>query len=330
MIHSRKTKTRTTDGGVIVCGSIQFLILLKTNGKDLGCYFDRLNSSETCPIVQPHTIYQDMNNKEKIQIPNPVDIHIRNLLIENHILDNPRIVRCGNMSNKVYEGSWGLRYQPYITFCGRWECRVCRSKLIEKQRKHHFRNNIEFINFRKGKILLLTLTIPHCIQDSFSFIYKRFKRSLSEMKSGWGWKKLKKITSCEFHYDTLELTHSDNGNHLHNHITYGVLNPDVSNKTIKDILFDTWSFYTSKIGFKKLSKEGIHVTEISPNGSHSGSRGDKTVEELTKEKGTLEYWEKEYLNTFPNKTSQEIGKEIMKINRTFKGSRRGRIWTNGK
>ena len=84
-----------------------------------------------------------------------------------------------------------------------------------------------------------------------------------------------------------------------------------------------------RMGFRKLSKKGIDVTEISPNGSHSGSRGDKTVEELTKEKGTLEYWEKEYLNTFPKKTSQEIGKEIMKINRTFKGSRRGRIWTNG-
>ncbi len=272
-----------------------------------------------------------MNNKQKIQIPNPEDIHIRDLLIENHIIDNPRVVRCGRTSNKVYEGSWGLKYNPYITFCGSWECRVCRSKLIEKQRKHHFSNNIEFINLRKGKILLLTLTIPHRIQDSFSSIYERFKRSLSEMKGGWGWKKLRKITSCEFHYDTLELTHTDNGKHLHNHITYGVLNPDVSNKTIKDILFDTWSYYTSKMGFKKLSKKGVHV--IVPDsetylGSHSGSRGDKTVEELTKEKGTLEWWEKEYLNTFPKKTSQEIGKEIIKINRTFKGSRRGRIWKN--
>ena len=293
------------------------------------CYLDRLNSSDTYPIVQHHTNYKDMNNKEKIQIPSPVDIHIRDLLIENHILDNPRIVRCGNMSNKVYEGSWGLRYQPYITFCGRWECRVCRSKLIEKQRKHHFSNNIDFIRLRKGKIILLTLTVPHCIQDSLSFIYSRFKSSLSLMKGGWGWKKLKKMTSCEFHYDTLEITHTDNGKHLHNHITYGVLNPDVSNKTIKDILFDTWSYYTSKMGFRKLSKKGIDVTDTFL-GSHSGSRGDKTVEELTKIKGTLEYWEKEYLNTFPNKTSQEIGKEIMKINRTFKGSRRGRIWKRTK
>ena len=275
-----------------------------------------------------------MNNKEKIPIPSPVDIQIRDLLIENHIIDNPRILRCGKSSNKVYEGSWGLRYQPYITFCGRWECRVCRSKLIEKQRKHHFRNNIEFINLRKGKILLLTLTVPHRIQDSFSFIYKRFKRSLSEMKGGWGWKKLKKITSCEFHYDTLELTHTDNGKHLHNHITYGVLNPDVSNKTIKDILFDTWSYYTSKMGFRKLSKKGIDVSDTFL-GSHSGSRGDKTIEELTKEKGTLEWWEKNYMNIwthpktqFREKRLQEIGKEIMNINRTFKGSRRGRIWMN--
>ena len=268
-----------------------------------------------------------MNNKEKIPIPSPVDIQIRDLLIENHIIDNPRILRCGKSSNKRFEGGFGYIYNPYFTFCGRWECRVCRSKLIEKQRKHHFSNNIEFINLRKGKILLLTLTVPHCIQDSFSFIYKRFKRSLSEMKGGWGWKKLKKITSCEFHYDTLELTHTDNGNHLHNHITYGVLNPDVSNKTIKDILFDTWSYYTSKMGFRKLSKKGIDVTETL-YGSHSGSRGDKTIEELTKEKGTLEYWEKEYLNTFPNKTSKRIGNQIMNINRTFKGSRRGRIWMN--
>ena len=277
-----------------------------------------------------------MNNKQKIQIPNPEDIHIRDLLIKNHIIDNPRVVRCGKTSNKVYEGSWGLRYQPYITFCGRWECRVCRSKLIEKQRKHHFSNNIEFINLRKGKILLLTLTVPHRIQDSFSSIYERFKRSLSEMKGGWGWKKLKKITSCEFHYDNLEITHTDNGKHLHNHITYGVLNHDVSNKTIKDILFDTWSYYTSKMGFRKLSKKGIHVTETL-YGSHSGSRGDKTIEELTTEKGTLEWWEKNYMNIwthpktqFREKRLQEIGKEIMNINRTFKGSRRGRIWTNGK
>ena len=272
--------------------------------------------------------------KEKIQIPSPEDIQIRDLLIENHIIDNSRIVRCGNTSNKIFEGHWGLRYEPYITFCGRWECRVCRSKLIEKQRKHHFSNNIEFINLRKGKILLLTLTIPHCIQDSFSSIYERFKRSLSQMKGGWGWKKLKKITSCEFHYDNLEITHTDNGKHLHNHITYGVLNHDVSNKTIKDILFDTWSYYTSKMGFRKLSKKGIHVTETL-YGSHSGSRGDKTIEELTKEKGTLEWWEKNYMNIwthpktqFREKRLQEIGKEIMNINRTFKGSRRGRIWMN--
>lgn len=268
-----------------------------------------------------------MNNKQKIQILSPEDILIRDLLIENHIIDNPRIVRCGNTSNRIYEGHWGLRYKPYITFCGRWECRVCRSKLIEKQRKHHFRNNIEFINFRKGKILLLTLTVLHCIQDSLSSIYKRFKRSLSEMKGGWGWKKLKKITSCEFHYDNLEITHTDNGKHLHNHITYGVLNNDVSNKTIKDILFKTWSYYTSKMGFRKLSKRGIDVSDTFI-GSHSGSRGEKTVEELTKIKGTLEYWEKEYLNTFPKKTSQEIGNQIMNINRTFKGSRRGRIWVS--
>jgi len=279
-----------------------------------------------------------MNNKQKIQIPSPQDIQIRDLLIENHIIDNPRILRCGKSSNKRFEGGFGYIYNPYITFCGRWECRVCRSKLIEKQRKHHFSNNIEFINLRKSKILLLTLTVPHCSQDSFSSLYKRFKRSLIQMKGGWGWKKLKKITSCEFHYDNIEIPLTDKGYHPHNHITYGVLNPDVSNKTIKDILFDTWSYYTSKMGFKKLSKKGIDVYEGDTNtylGGHSGSKGDKTVEELTKEKGTLEWWEKNYMNIwtdpkiqFREKKLEEIGKEIMNINRTLKGSRRGRIWMN--
>ena len=131
-----------------------------------------------------------------------------------------------------------------------------------------------------------------------------------------------------FHYNNIELIERNNGYHLHSHITVGVLN-DVSLLTIEDLLFDTWSNETFKVGLDKISRKGVNVTDVTKTvGGHSNSYGDKSIEELSKIKGTLEWWEKEYLNTFPKKTSQEIGKEIIKINRTFKGSRRGRIWKN--
>ena len=272
-----------------------------------------------------------MNDKEKLQIKE--DIEIRNLLIQESIIQDSRVIRCGKWSNKEGYVRPNQYYQPYQTFCNRYECRFCRRRLIERQRLKHYSNNIQFIN-RGGQVLLFTLTIPHTIKDKLSSLHERFQKSLSKMKHSRGWRKIKEITNGQFHYNNIELTERKNGYHLHNHITYGTMN-DVSLLTIEDILFDTWSKETLKMGLGKVSRKCIKVSKTLL-GDHSGSSGDKSIEDLSEIPGTLESYERKFKETYESPSSQfrkkklkEIGNEIKTNNSTFwKNIKRGRIWKN--
>ena len=71
---------------------------------------------------------------------------------------------------------------------------------------------------------MFTLTVPHTVKDKLSSLYERFQKSLSNMKHSRSWRKIKDLTNCQFHYNNIELTERDSGYHLHNHITYGIMN----------------------------------------------------------------------------------------------------------
>ena len=190
-----------------------------------------------------------MNDKEKLQ--QQEDKEIRDLLIQESIIDDHRVVRCGHFSN--YE-----RYKPYPTFCKRYQCRVCRRKLIDTQRKKHYSNNIQFIN-TNGSILMFTLTVSHTVKDTLSSIHERFMKSISNMKHSRSWKKIKEMTNYKFHYNNYELTERrDSGYHFHNHIIFGKMN-DVSLSTIEDVLYDSWSKETMKMGLGKVSRKCVRV-----------------------------------------------------------------------
>jgi hypothetical protein len=114
----------------------------------------------------------------------------------------------------------------------------------------------------------------------------------------------------------------------------GIKNKDVSLSTIENILFETWSKVTNKFGFDKVSRKCINVTDVTKTlGGHSGSSGDKSIEDLSKIPGTREFHEKEFKETYESPSSQfrtkklkQIGNEIKTINTTFsKRTRRGRI-----
>ena len=257
-------------------------------------------------------------NKEELQIQE--DKEIRDLLIQERIIDDKRVLRCSKFSN--YE-----RYTPYPTFCRRYECRVCRRKLIDTQRKKHYSNNIQFININ-GSILMFTLTVSHSVKDTLSSIHERFMKSISNMKHSRSWKKIKGMTDYKFHYNNFELTERDSGHHFHNHIIFGKMN-DVSLSTIEDVLYDSWSFETMKMRFNKPRRRCVRVSI-----PYSLTYGDKSIEELSQIKGTLEFTEREFKETYESPSSQfrkkklkEIGDEIKTINTTFsKRIRRGRIW----
>ena len=132
--------------------------------------------------------------EDKIILLTEEDLHLKNLLVQEGIIDNPRVKRCGNnWFNRKSEGPWGVKHLPIQYYCMRWECRFCRRKLIDIQRKHHYKYQMEFIK-NGGQVLLFTLTVPHKIKDKLSSIYKRFKGSLALLKESRGWEKIKNIT----------------------------------------------------------------------------------------------------------------------------------------
>ena len=255
-----------------------------------------------------------------------LDEQIRDTLISHGVITSKRVKRCGQWSNPETYPPRPRRY-----FCGLDICRPCRQKRTERIQTDHFIQNKDLTD-KGGDILLFTLTVPHSIRDSLSSIYTRFKKSLTDMKRGWTWKKLKRDTGYEHHYDTFELTKTDKGYHFHDHITWGCLNNKLSLESVKDELFKTWTHYTRRNGFKRISKSGIDVT-LTPYGGHSGSKDTKSVNQLTESYGTREYWEYELYkcDTQPNykhpeKTIEEIQFELFRLNFVSKGSRRGRVY----
>lgn len=268
--------------------------------------------------------HSKMNNKEKLQ---QEDKEIRDLLIQESVIDDKRVVRCGKFSNTERNTRPNQYLRPFLTYCMRYECRVCRRELIDTQRKKHYSNNIQFIN-TNGSILMFTLTVSHSVKDTLSSIHRRFMKSVSNLKRSRSWKKIKEMTDYKFHYNNFELTERDSGHHFHNHIIFGKMN-DVSLSTIEDVLYDSWSFETMKMRFNKPRRRCVRVSI-----PYSLTYGDKSIEELSQIKGTLEFTEREFKETYESPSSQfrkkklkEIGDEIKTINTTFsKRIRRGRIW----
>jgi len=266
-----------------------------------------------------------MNNKERLQHQ---DKEIRDLLIQESVIDDYRIKRCCKFSNSERNNTPTKPVRSYPTFCNRYECRFCRRKLIDTQRKKHYSNNIQFIN-TNGSILMFTLTVSHTVKDTLSSIHERFMKSISNMKHSRSWKKIKEMTNYKFHYNNYELTERrDSGYHFHNHIIFGKMN-DVSLSTIEDVLYDSWSKETMKMNFDKPSRRCVRVSI-----PYSLTYGDKSIEELSKIRGTREFHEKEFNETFESPSSKfrtkklkEIGNEIKTINTTFsKRTRRGRVY----
>ena len=266
------------------------------------------------------------------------DREITQLLLSKNIIEDKSglIGKCGQWKTKKEVKFRNYGELNYQVKCGNHSCRTCRRERIENQQMRHFLHNREFRDYG-GSILLITLTIPHTKDDFLSFIHDRFTSSLTDMKRGWIWKKLKRDTDYVFHYDNIEITNNGRGHHIHNHITYGYLNEDVSIKEIEKELFNTWSFYTRKNGFRKLSKKGFDVSQTLVGGhfGESGSRSVKSIEESENIRGTLEYWEsvmKKYEEepnyTHPDKTIEQVGFEIKDLYEIFSKSKRGRIERN--
>ena len=140
---------------------------------------------------------------------------IRDTLIEHKVITKKRVMDCGSWKNNKFDV---IINKPYRYICNDLVCRVCRKKRKDIIRTRHYIQNQSLIA-KGGETLLLTLTIPHSAKDTLNDLYKRFRKSISQMKESRIWRKLRKESGMEYHYDTIEITKNDNGFHTHDHIT---------------------------------------------------------------------------------------------------------------
>ena len=216
-----------------------------------------------------------INPTEQTQIQER-DRQITQHLLSNNIIEDSsgKISLCGNWINVERHGG----VKPVKIPCNNHSCRTCRRERIKKLQLKHYLLNKEFREIG-GNLLIFTLTIHHTEKHTLPFLHDRFTKSLSQMKRGRGWKKIKEMTDYIYHYDNIEITNTNNsGHHIHNHLTYGYLNDDVSQESIKDELFNTWNHFTRKNGLR-TSKKGL---DVSPSlyGGHNKESGERSVKSI--------------------------------------------------
>ena len=248
---------------------------------------------------------------------------IRDTLREHKVITKERVMDCGRWKTKKvgYDRHINKSYQ---SICNDLVCRVCRKKRRDIIRTRHYIQNQSLIA-KGGETLLLTLTIPHSAKDTLNDLYKRFRKSISQMKESRIWRKLRKEIGMEYHYDTIEITKNDNGFHIHNHIILGCFRNKLSLQQIKDFIFITWKNCTSKNGFRRISKKGLDVSQT-PLGGHSGETDTKDNGYLEK----LEYLSCKYKTDrkykHPTLTEEQIDRDIRTINSSMRGAKRGKTY----
>ena len=239
--------------------------------------------------------------------PQTQNKEIRDTLLSRNVLTDPRIKTCGKWIN--LETPYPPR--PKQIFCGKYNCRVCRNNHIEDTLTKHFIENKKHKD-KGGHFFQITLTVPHSSDETFSDIYPRFIKSLKEMKTSRGWRKIQELTDYRYHYDNIETHQTPNGYHIHDHITFCGMNDTTPPQTLQNELFKTWNYHTRKNGFIPVSRGGVSVYQT-PFTNHSGSREIKSIEEQTQKYGTTEYWEnelhrihKDETYTHPDKTTDRF------------------------
>ena len=267
----------------------------------------------------------------------PTDAEIRNTLIDESIITDKRVLKCGHWTHHRFIGKERVNKKPQQFFCERYRCRVCRRKLLEKIAIAQYQQNIVHTQ-NGGEILLFTFTIKHSKNEELSYLYPRFRTALSQMKKHYAWRHtVKKATNYSYHYENIEIPHNiENGFHLHNHISYGC-NPcgDFDLDRIRDKMFPLWSYYTKKNGFPYISKKvGVDITPTHM-GMHSGAShyGTKSLDDLTARYGTLEYYEQKIYKQFQknHKLIDEMDREetrnvIKQLLDTHSQIKKGRIY----
>jgi Replication protein len=166
----------------------------------------------------------------------------------------------------------GSAYYCGLETCGSvWLCPVCSAK-IHHRRAAELRETLDTWTEQRHSASLITITIPHDLDDQLSTLLGAQKDAWKDVTQGAAWQRLKRRLGIAEHVIALEFTWADeNGWHPHHHVLL-VHDQDLGAAAIAALHAHIHSRLAAACHDAGLRQPGqLHAVRIDPNVSAAGA-----------------------------------------------------------
>ena len=164
-------------------------------------------------------------------------------------------LKLGGTSSRPIAGVSG------VETCGSvWSCPVCSSKIAAHRNTELNKVNTAWRE-RGGSILFATFTMRHQSGDSLVSLWDGLSASWRRLVSGKGYQNLKEQFGIDGYVRVVEVTHGDNGWHVHTHtaIYLDKVLSDFELTQLEQRLYGRWVSALDKDGFTASQAHGVDV-----------------------------------------------------------------------
>lgn len=148
-----------------------------------------------------------------------------------------------------------------VETCGSvWACPVCSSRIAAHRNTELNKVNTAW-RARGGSILFATFTMRHQYEDSLQSLWDGLSASWRRLVSGKGYLDLKAEYGIEGYVRVVEVTHGDNGWHVHTHTAIYLKDEltDFDLSQLQQRLYARWVTALDKDGFTASQAHGVDV-----------------------------------------------------------------------
>jgi hypothetical protein len=169
----------------------------------------------------------------------------------------------------------GTAHYGNLMTCGYvWSCPICAPK-VAARRAVEVEQAITAHHQAGGRVLFLTLTVPHYAHDDLAQLLPDYTGALSSFWSRRGVKDALRVVGFAGSIRALEVTHGGNGWHPHTHYLLFVNDLDVlAQSVLEDRLRLTWERVVSSKLNRNVTVHGLSLVKVGGGSQNGGTDED--------------------------------------------------------
>jgi hypothetical protein len=151
----------------------------------------------------------------------------------------------------VHMGEHKSAFFSGLVTCGSvWACPVCTAK-VQERRRLEIAQGIEWAYKSGYQPMMITLTFPHYAWQKLGKLQEQQAKALALLRSGAPWKRFVERENYQGLIRSLELTHGQNGWHLHTHELW-FLDKNSDPEQVKATVLERWKSACARAGLLDL------------------------------------------------------------------------------